>query len=56
MVPHAMPSDGVISLIQGIFRETPSLAESLIWLAVILVAFLWAAAVSVERKEYVLEQ
>jgi ABC-2 type transport system permease protein len=56
MVPHAMPNDSVVSLIQGIFRETPSLPESLIWLAIILVAFLWAAAVSVERKEYVLEQ
>lgn len=56
MVPHAMPSDSVVSLIQGIFRETPSLMESLIWLGVILLVFLWAAAVSVERKEYVLEQ
>ena len=28
MVPHAMPNDSVVSLIQGIFRETPSLAES----------------------------
>jgi ABC-2 type transport system permease protein len=56
MVPHAMPSDGVVSLIQSIFRETPSLAESLVWLFVILLGFLWAAAVSVERKEYVLEQ
>jgi len=56
MVPHAMPSDGVVSLIQSFFRETPSLAESLVWLFVILLGFLWAAAVSVERKEYVLEQ
>src|SRR3954467_13299438 len=56
MVPHAMPNDSVVSLIQGIFRETPGLAESLISLAVILGLFLWAAAVSVERKEYVLEQ
>jgi ABC-2 type transport system permease protein len=56
MVPHAMPNDTVVSLIQGIFRESPSLVESLIWLAVILLVFLWAAAVSVERKEYVLEQ
>jgi ABC-type transport system involved in multi-copper enzyme maturation permease subunit len=56
MVPHAMPNDSVMSLVQGIFRETPSLVESLIWLAVILLLFLWAAAVSVERKEYVLEQ
>ena len=56
MVPHAMPNDTVMSLIQGIFRETPSLGESLAWLAVIFGLFLWAAAVSVERKEYVLEQ
>jgi ABC-type transport system involved in multi-copper enzyme maturation permease subunit len=56
LVPHAMPTDGVVSLIQGIFRETPSLGESLFWLAVILLGFLWWAAVSVERKEYVLEQ
>src|SRR5688572_29526332 len=56
MVPHAMPNDSVVSLIQGIFRESPSLPESLVWLTVILVVFLWAAAVSVERKEYVLDQ
>jgi ABC-2 type transport system permease protein len=56
MVPHAMPNDNVISLIQGIFRESPGLVESVVWLAVILGVFLWAAAVSVERKEYVLEQ
>ena len=56
LVPHAMPNDSVVSLIQGIFRETPSLLESLIWLFVILGVFLWGAAVSVERKEYVLEQ
>ena len=56
MVPHAMPSDGMVSILQGFFRETPSLGESLFWLFVILLGFLWAAAVSVERKEYVLEQ
>jgi ABC-type transport system involved in multi-copper enzyme maturation permease subunit len=56
LVPHAMPNDNVISLIQGIFRENPTLPEALFWLAVILVTFLWLAAVSVERKEYVLEQ
>jgi ABC-2 type transport system permease protein len=56
MVPHAMPNDGVVSFLQSVFRETPSLTESLVWLSVILLVFLWAAAVSVERKEYVLEQ
>jgi|SRR5689334_11584552 ABC-2 type transport system permease protein len=56
LVPHAMPSDGVMSLMQGFFRENPSLSTSLIALAVILVVFLYAAARGVERKEYVLEQ
>jgi hypothetical protein len=55
MVPHAMPNDSVVSLIQGIFRETPSLGRAWCgWRDSRL--FLWAAAVSVERKEYVLEQ
>ncbi|HTM25511.1 MAG TPA: ABC transporter permease [Vicinamibacterales bacterium] len=56
LVPHAMPNDNVISLIQGIFRESPSLAQSLVSLTLILAVFLWMAAASVERKEYVLEQ
>ncbi|MBA3885235.1 MAG: ABC transporter permease [Acidobacteria bacterium] len=56
LVPHAMPSDTTLSLIQGIFRDTPTLGTSLFWLAVILVVFLAAAAWSVERREYVLEQ
>ena len=56
LVPHAMPSDNALSMIQGIFRDTPSLASSLFWLAVILVVFLAAAAWVVERREYVLEQ
>ena len=56
LVPHAMPSDSALSIIQGIFRENPGLASSLFWLAVILVAFLVAAVWSVERREYVLEQ
>jgi ABC-type transport system involved in multi-copper enzyme maturation permease subunit len=56
LVPHAMPNDNVVSLIQGIFRETPSLPASLFWLFAISGLFLWMAAVSVERKEYILEQ
>ena len=56
LVPHAMPNDNVLSLIQGIFRENPTLTQSVIGLSVILLAFLWVAAASVERKEYVLEQ
>ncbi len=56
LVPHAMPNDNVISLIQGIFHENPSLSASLFWLFAISGLFLWLATVSVERKEYVLEQ
>ena len=56
LVPHAMPTNTTLSLIQGIFRDTPSLAASLFWLAVILVVSLAAAAWSVERREYILEQ
>jgi ABC-type transport system involved in multi-copper enzyme maturation permease subunit len=56
IVPHAMPNDGVISLVQSLFRETPRLGISLFWLAVIWAVFLsWGARV-VARKEYVLEQ
>ncbi len=56
LVPHAMPNDGVVSLIQGLFRDTPSLLSSLFWLALIWAVFLGISASAVERKEYVLEQ
>jgi ABC-type transport system involved in multi-copper enzyme maturation permease subunit len=56
LVPHAMPQDSVMSLIQGFFRETPGLGTSLFWLVVICVGCLWLAMRSVETKEYVLEQ
>ena len=56
LVPHAMPNDGVISIVQGIFRESPSLAGSLMGLAVIFALFLGWGAWTVERREYVLEQ
>ena len=56
IVPHAMPSDGVVSMIQGIFRETPGLLASLFWLGVIWAVFLGWGARIVARKEYVLEQ
>jgi ABC-type transport system involved in multi-copper enzyme maturation permease subunit len=56
LVPHAMPNDGVISIVQGIFRESPSLMGSLLGLAVIFTVFLGWGAWTVERREYVLEQ
>jgi ABC-type transport system involved in multi-copper enzyme maturation permease subunit len=56
LVPHAMPNDSAISLIQGIFRESPTLFASLGCLAVIMAGFVALAAWVVERREYVLEQ
>lgn len=56
LVPHAMPNDSFASMMQALFRETPTLTSSLAWLAIILVVFLSAAARIVARREYVLEQ
>jgi ABC-type transport system involved in multi-copper enzyme maturation permease subunit len=56
LVPHAMPSDGVASVLQNMFRDTPPLAVCLFWLFAYLGVFLWLATRVVERKEYVLEQ
>ncbi len=56
MVPHAMPNDNALSLIQAIFHDTPSLPLSLFWLGVIWITFLALAARAVEQREYVLEQ
>jgi hypothetical protein len=56
LVPHAMPSEGVVSILQGMFRDTPAPAVSIAWLLAYLVIFLYLAARTVERREYVLEQ
>ena len=56
LVPHAMPNDSVISLIQGVFRESPTLFGSLAGLVLIWAAFLALGAWVVSRREYVLEQ
>jgi len=56
LVPHAMPSDNLLGLLQGMVRETPPLLSCLVWLAVITGTFLWLAIRLVGRREYVLEQ
>jgi len=56
LVPHAMPSNSPMSLIQDLFREVPPLGTSLFWLAAITLGFLWLAARKVSKREYVLEQ
>lgn len=56
LVPQAMPNDTVVSLVQGIFREIPGFATSVIALTVITILSLWMAGRTVTNKEYILEQ
>ena len=56
LVPHAMPSDSALSVIQGLFRQAAPAPVALSWLAVLLVVFLGLAMRTVSRREYVLEQ
>jgi ABC-2 type transport system permease protein len=56
LVPHAMPADSAASALQTLFQDYPSIPVSLLWLALIWLAFLTWAARTVERREYVLEQ
>ena len=56
LVPHAMPSEGITSLLQGLSRDTPSMPVSLFWLTSYAALFLWLATRAVERREYILEQ
>jgi ABC-type transport system involved in multi-copper enzyme maturation permease subunit len=56
LVPHTMPSDNVLGMLQSIVRETPSLASCLLWLTIITALFLGLAIRLVGRREYVLEQ
>ena len=56
LVPHAMPSDGVASLIQAVFTETPTVTTCLFWLVVATVFSLFLGRRAIERREYVLEQ
>jgi len=56
LVPHALPSDNALSVLQGLFRQAPPAGTSIAWLAAILAVFLWLAMRLVARREYVLEQ
>jgi hypothetical protein len=56
MVPHTMPSDGVVSLLQAVFTESPPAWACLLALGGATAASLVLAARTVERREYVLEQ
>jgi ABC-type transport system involved in multi-copper enzyme maturation permease subunit len=56
LIPHAMPNDSMLSLLQGIVRETPGLGESLVVIALIVLISLAIGVRNVTVREYVLEQ
>jgi ABC-2 type transport system permease protein len=56
LVPHAMPANETVSLLQAVVRDVPSVGTSLFWLLFIVIAAVVLAAGAVERREYVLEQ
>ena len=57
LVPHSMPADDAVSLLQGaVFRDPPSVAVSIASLLVAIVVSLVLAVRVVEQREYVLEQ
>ena len=56
LVPHALPPDSALSVVQGLFRETTGAAGPLMALLAISVVFLWLAVRTVTTREYVLEQ
>jgi hypothetical protein len=56
LVPHSMPTEGLGSVLQALFREVPSPLVSIGWLLVVTVVFVFLAGRIVSRREYVLEQ
>jgi ABC-type transport system involved in multi-copper enzyme maturation permease subunit len=56
LVPHAMPSDDLLGMLQSMMRETVPLSTVVIALATITVVFLGWAIRIVGRREYVLDQ
>ena len=56
LVPHAMPSEGVVSLLAATFRDVPSVGTCVAGLTITLVVTLVLAARAVGRREYVLSQ
>lgn len=56
LVPHSMPADASIGALLQAFADVPGVASSLAVLAALTALALWAAARTVETREYVLEQ
>jgi ABC-2 type transport system permease protein len=56
LVPHTLPSNSPLSLVEALFREVPPLFVSLFWLGAIATVSLILAGRAVTNREYVLEQ
>jgi ABC-2 type transport system permease protein len=56
LVPHAMPQENLLSMLQSFFRESVTPLQAIVTLAGVLVVSLALATRAVERREYVLEQ
>jgi ABC-type transport system involved in multi-copper enzyme maturation permease subunit len=56
LVPHPIPQDPTGGLLGQFFAEIPAAWSSLAWLLLLTLVALWAAARTVENREYVLEQ
>jgi ABC-type transport system involved in multi-copper enzyme maturation permease subunit len=56
LVPHAVPGDSALRLVQALFQDRPTVTGSLVAMTVIAVGSLWLGARAVSRREYVLEQ
>jgi ABC-type transport system involved in multi-copper enzyme maturation permease subunit len=56
LVPHAMPQESAASALLQLFSDVPTLASSVVGLALIIVVCVFLAAKTVESREYVLEQ
>lgn len=56
LVPHAMPSDSLLTILQSVFKESVSAVEAVATLLAVLAVALALATKAVERREYVLEQ
>lgn len=55
LVPHAMPAESPVAMLQLVFRDPASLTESLLGLVLVTAVGLTLAARAVARREYVLE-
>jgi ABC-2 type transport system permease protein len=56
LVPHTMPQENLLSLLQSFFRDSVGPVQAVVTLAAIAAAALALATRAVERREYVLEQ